>query len=519
MNKDFMTPGVFIEEKNAFTTSIVAVPTAVPAFIGHTERAARGTEPLAMKPTRIASFAEFESFFGGAPKTTYELTAGTGAEPYKLQNPETQFYLYNSMKLFYTNGGGTCWIVSIGSYTDPLDAAKFNEGLQTLMKIEEPTMLVSPDASLLRDRDCFDFQENMINQGGDMRDRIAILDIHGGNLEDGKGGFKDRVEASDIVANGALFSEIKDADGNPEESMIERFRNAVGLQHPDFGAAYYPWLHSTTTTANDVGFANIRNLDQLKTLIDNEAEEQNRAGLIKQEKLIQILAESTTLVNVTAEAQTAEKALLAVSPIFKDILKDIRAKINVLPPSGAIAGIISSVDNEMGVAHSPANVGLSSVTAPTILISNEGQEDLNVPLNGKAVNALRAFPGKGVLVWGARTLDGNSQDWRYIAVRRSVIMIEQSIKIALGAYTFAPNVQNTWMDVKSAITSFLTAQWSNGVLAGAAPTDAFDVSVGLGTTMTSNDVLNGMMLVSVKLAVTRPAEFIVLTFQQQMQVS
>lgn len=98
-------------------------------------------------------------------------------------------------------------------------------------------------------------------------------------------------------------------------------------------------------------------------------------------------------------------------------------------------------------------------------------------------------------------------------------MIEQSIKIALGTFVFEPNNQNTWLDFKGFITNFLTAQWSNGVLVGATPGEAFEVSVGLGSTMTPNDILDGIMRISVKLAIIRPAEFIMLTFEQRMQTS
>ena len=152
-------------------------------------------------------------------------------------------------------------------------------------------------------------------------------------------------------------------------------------------------------------------------------------------------------------------------------------------------------------------------------ISNDDQEDLNVPIEGKAVNAIRTFLGRGVLVWGARTLDGNSQDWRYVNVRRTMIMLEQSIKMACDAYVFAPNDAGTWLMVKNMIENFLSNQWKSGALAGVKPADAYDVSVGLGSTMTGNDILEGYMRVTVRVAVVRPAEFIVITFQQKMQTS
>ena len=125
----------------------------------------------------------------------------------------------------------------------------------------------------------------------------------------------------------------------------------------------------------------------------------------------------------------------------------------------------------------------------------------------------------GTLVWGARTLDGNSLDWRYINVRRTMIMIEESIRLAAKAYVFEPNTAQTWVTIRSMIENFLTSVWKAGGLAGAVPTDAFSVHVGLGETMTPVDILEGKLLITVLVAVTRPAEFIEITFQQQMQKS
>jgi hypothetical protein len=213
------------------------------------------------------------------------------------------------------------------------------------------------------------------------------------------------------------------------------------------------------------------------------------------------------------------QTLLAKIPLYKTILGDIKNSLNVLPPSGAMAGAISMVDSEVGVFKSPANISLGSVVSPVVNLTSKEQEDLNLPLSGKAINAIRTFPGKGVIVWGARTLDGNSQDWRYISVRRTVTMIEQSLKAASEAYVFEPNVVNTWVAIRGMMNNFLKDQWKQGALAGGTPEDAFSVDIGLGVTMTATDILDGIMRITVKLAVTRPAEFIVITFQQQMQKS
>jgi phage tail sheath protein FI len=226
----------------------------------------------------------------------------------------------------------------------------------------------------------------------------------------------------------------------------------------------------------------------------------------------------------TKDIVTAKKhlhqGLKAVSPTYGNIINEIRIKLNQLPPSGAMAGIYTSVDNSRGVWKAPANVSVNMVNAPAVNISSEGQQNLNVDvMAGKSINVIRSFPGIGSLVWGGRTLDGNSQDWRYINVRRTLIMIEQSIKLATRAYVFEANDANTWVTVKSMIENFLTNLWKQGALAGAGPEAAFDVQIGLGSTMTPTDILDGKMLITVKVALVRPAEFIVITFQQQQQTS
>ena len=113
-------------------------------------------------------------------------------------------------------------------------------------------------------------------------------------------------------------------------------------------------------------------------------------------------------------------------------------------------------------------------------------------------------------------MDGNSQDWRYINVRRTLIYIEQSVKAAVENYVFEPNTPQSWLKVKISIENFLTGFWKTGALLGISPAEAFEVAIGLGDTMTPEDVLDGMMRISVFVAVARPAEFVEITFEQRM---
>jgi len=141
------------------------------------------------------------------------------------------------------------------------------------------------------------------------------------------------------------------------------------------------------------------------------------------------------------------------------------------------------------------------------------------PTSGKSINAIRAFTGKGTLVWGARTTAGNDNEWRYVSVRRFFNMAEESIKKATYWAVFEPNDANLWVKVKAMIENYLILKWKDGALAGAKPEHAFYVKVGLGVTMTAIDILEGRLNVEIGLAVVRPAEFIIIKFSHKMQES
>lgn len=492
------TPGVYIVEKSAFPNSAVEVATAVPAFIGYTEIAMNGNVSLLNKPFRITSMAEFHAFFGSAPVPMFDLPApADGEEPVlvcgekkvMVQQTSVPFTLYYQMLMFYGNGGGPCYIVSVGDYkADEISADALKAGIETLLKEQEPTMVLCPEAVGIKDKElCYSVQTSMLSHCGyKMRSRVAILDIFDG--------YKDR----------------RDPSGDP----VNEFREKIGSSFLDFGAVYYPWLNTSIVQDRDLSFQNFK-AESLKELLEEELKKQpeGKQPLI-QEQIDKIGTELNTV-----EQDTLHKVLVQISPIYNAVLKEAKRILNLLAPSAAMAGVYTMVDNTRGVWKAPANVSVSSVISPAVNITHDDQEELNVPLSGKAVNAIRTFVGEGIKVWGARTLDGNSLDWRYINVRRTMIMLEESIKNAARAYVFDPNVAGTWINIKSMIQNFLNGIWKRGGLAGSTPDDAFSVHVGLGDTMTPEDILEGILRVTVLVAIVRPAEFIEITFQQQMQKS
>ena len=212
-------------------------------------------------------------------------------------------------------------------------------------------------------------------------------------------------------------------------------------------------------------------------------------------------------------------ALETSSTVYSGIIKAVRSEGYVLPPAAAIAGIYSAVDADRGVWKAPANVSVNGIqTEPATLFASD-YDDLNVPSDGqgKSINAIRFFRGKGTLVYGARTLAGNDAEWRYVPVRRLFIMVEESVKKATESLVFEPNDANTWQKTKAMIENFLIDLWKDGALAGPTAESAFFVKIGLNETMTPQDILDGKLIVEIGMAAVRPAEFILLRFSHKLQ--
>lgn len=494
------TPGVYIEEKSSFGSSVVPVATAIPAFVGYTEKASRGSKDLTDQPTKISSLGQFEQFFGGAPDTKFNIEASEdSATGFKLSFVEdSRYLLHSAMRLFYTNGGGDCYIVSVGKYGDKIDAGQLNDpkggGIVTLEKYLEPTLLVVPDAVLLSEADCFSIQAAMLQHCGyKMKNRFAILDVYNGTVE-------------------RTFD---------EEDIINKFREGVGSNFLQWGASYYPFLNTAIIKGSEIDYTRVANLDGLIEILSKEVADNLAADNITEARAEGINAEIAKISedNDAEAIKSVNATLTVISPKLNMVIAEMSEMLNVMAPSSAMAGAYTMVDNTSSVAQSPANISLGSVVSTTVNINNDNQEDLNLPLNGKAVNAIRSFQGKGVLVWGARTLDGNSQDFRYISVRRTLTFLEQSIKFAAEAFVFAPNNATTWSTLRATVANFLTNQWQGGLLAGQSAEDSFEIEIGLGSTMTPTDILDGVLKMTVRVAITRPAEFIVITFEQQQQKS
>jgi phage tail sheath protein FI len=437
----YKTPGVYVEEVSTLPPSVAEVSTAVPAFIGYTEKGPQIAQ--------VSTLLEYEQLFGGPRLASFTVTVDAASQVTGVtRDPASEFLLYYAVSHYFKNGGGSCYIVSVGDYTSPPAKDNITAGLSLLEKEDEPTLIVLTDAVSLAAADYHQVCQAALAQCQKLGDRFAIFDVK-----------KDAVT---------------------DKKDIDVFRDGIGTSNLAYGAAYYPYLQTSLSYAYK---------DENVTIQDGAA-----AGVT---------------LDTFKSTQTAT---------YQQVKTRLTAERVVLPPSAAVAGIYASVDRDRGVWKAPANVGVSAVIGPMLKITNEAQDALNVdPTAGKSINAVRAFTGKGTIVWGARTLAGNDNEWRYVPVRRLFIMIEESARKATSFAVFEPNDMTTWLKVKGMIESFLYGLWERGALAGAAPAAAYFVNVGLGKTMTSQDILEGRMIIEIGIAAVRPAEFVVLRFSHKLQ--
>lgn len=181
----------------------------------------------------------------------------------------------------------------------------------------------------------------------------------------------------------------------------------------------------------------------------------------------------------------------------------------MIPPSGSVLGIYARSDNTRGVHKAPANETVRACVGLDCQF-NKGEQDI---LNPKGVNLIRAFPGMGIRVWGARTATSNSS-WKYVNVRRLFIFIEETIKANTGWAVFEPNDEVLWVRVKRTIDVFLNGLWRNGYLAGASSGEAFFVNIGR-ETMSQDDIDNGRLVCVIGVAPVKPAEFVIFRISQK----
>ena len=533
----YNTPDVYVEEISTLPPSVAEVSTAIPAFIGYT-----ANDSLKLQPTRITSFLEFTTFFGGAAPVAF--SAAVTKDSINVSIPTADIYqthkLYYLLDLYFKNGGSDCYIVSLGAFKDKT-VQDFSDGLDSLRTEDEPTLIVLSEATTLTSNEYYKLCQQALMQCADLQDRFCIFDL--------------------------LPAVDNTTPGPKAVDRISEFRTGIGMNNLHYGAAYYPYLFTSlnyvydeanisvtatgtaapikiaaggldiiskkvlsdtykpsafiavptgTSAVTDIDFSDTAGVFTITAPAGKTAKDVADAwntisytdpvkanfDIVETKGTAKVTALPSTNFTASTLSKTSLYDIKQTNPIAYNGVKQELAKLRlVLPPAAAIAGIYSLTDRTRGVWKAPANVSLNAVIGPVVKITNAAQQTLNVDAaNGKSINAIRSFTGKGTLVWGARTLDGSSNEWRYVPVRRLFIMIEESAKKASYFAVFEPNDAATWLKAKGMLESFLYGLWQQGALAGSTPKAAYYVNIGLGITMTQQDILAGRMIIEIGIA-------------------
>ena len=547
----YQTPGVYVEESSALSLGIQSGQTAVPVFVGHFDAIKNGGAVPALQCVRIDSWLSFTQQFASDSSQTFSIDyVSTNNAANKIVAHGT--YLgAASVRMFMENGGGVCYVLPVNDFKAIRDIG--------------PAIDLCPDITLLcwcehRSEDDDQAIVNELgkltgsaNRGG-VQSRFLLIDAalknkavvvpavvdphhaaayfpalltayrYTANIEAValKGFDKSSYKLSSDFNIKKLREQCDDnlkklsvAEGAVKNSAME-VKSAAEAEKITLEAFSWDTMFTSLHAIKDS--VDISDSGAVAKAYRTLAEKINAKSAPNTSKLLPVFHEL-----IVAYQKLYGETVLPDQKLLKTVIK-LASEPVVLRASVAMAGVYARTDRERGVWKAPANVELSSVTGLVAVdVGNKTVSDIriddafNKALVENKVNAIRAFSGRGHVVWGARTMAGPSETaWRYVSVRRLFSTVERDVQDALRVAIFEPNSQPTWMSVRSAISHYLHRLWKDGALAGATPAEAYFVRVGLHETMTEEDVNNGRMLVSIGLAAVRPAEFIVLQLTQDM---
>ena len=354
------TPGVYVQEISTFPPSVAEVETAIPAFIGYTEKAdSFAVNDLKKVANKVNSLSEYVQFYGGpAEETNASITVAVtdnGSSNYNVSiTPVTPsvrslYNLYYSVKHFYDNGGGTCYVVAMETYQTPsaVSDTLLLEGLDIVYEIDEVTLLVIPEATKVSAGSYLTIVNKMITQAATLKDRFALVDPF-------------QVTPKNTA----------DPNGNIDADALAIRNATLSVTENRYAAAYYPNLTTTYEYKHD--------FDAL--VVDTYT-----------------LAPGVLAPSVTGHVAGMTMATAgAGSVLYGKVREELKKQYVVLPPSPAIAGLYTRIDNTKGVWKAPANESLLSVIGPNLAVSNREQENLTstrVPVNPST--SFAHFPAMG----------------------------------------------------------------------------------------------------------------------------
>lgn len=498
---NYLSPGVYLEEVSSGSRPIEGVGTAVAAFVGFAE-----TGPV-NEPVLVTNWTQFTQTFGGFVEDAVLAHAVYG---------------------YFLNGGGAAYVVRVGG----TDAAR--DGQPVVATAQLPAAVDGRPPLVLRALD------NGAN-GGDITVEV------GEAAEPGEDAFKITVRAG---GQQEVFDNLTSKRGPSNVATALRASKLVAVEETKGTALATPRLGATAVlsaaplpapvavssedyvgdAAERTGFAGLEAIDNITMLCVPDLMTAYQRGLLDDDGL-----KAVQLAMIAhCELMSDRVAILDPPPGLKpQQLRDWRRDVAgydskyatlywpwlkimdprsgkpiMVPPSGHVAGIWARNDDSRGVHKAPANEVIRGAIDLEFGLTRGEHDELN-PIG---INCVRAFPGQGIRVWGARTLSSDPE-WRYLNVRRLFNFVEKSILNGTNWVVFEPNDQFLWAAVRRTISAFLRRVWRSGALFGQTPEQAFYVKVDEENNPPENRDA-GILTVDVGIAPVKPAEFVVFRLSQ-----
>ena len=523
---EYLSPGVYIEEIEIGAKPIEGVGTSTAGFLGETERG-----PTC--PLLITGFEQFNRIYGGYIDGSFLAFAIDG---------------------FFRNGGQRCFVGRIVRTQDgdpTLNASSViltssslevqavgpgSWGTRIAIKIEDASL--QTDANPLFKLSVMYWRltppqpvvdpTNRANLKDPNRRDPTQLEVYDNLSADPASPeyFKKRVNG---ISNLVKLEPVEDAvgtrPGNAELAMLADPTDNPGqfdgspVTAPDYGGTEVEGVEEGEPIFERSGFIGFKHVDEINFvcapdegkhdgLTDLVVDHCEDPDLMDRFAILQSKRDDVPSKIGTDLTPPRDSKYAAFYYPWLKILDPRTNRNKLIPPGGHVAGIYARSDVERGVHKAPANEVVRGARDLQFAIGKPQQDILN-PIG---VNVIRAFPNRGIRVWGARTTSSDPL-WKYVNVRRLFLFLEESIDEGTQWVVFEPNNEQLWDRVKQTITAFLTTVWRTGALMGTTPDEAFFVKVDR-TTMTQDDIDNGRLIVVIGVAPTKPAEFVIFRIAQ-----
>jgi len=534
----YLHPGVYIEEIPSGSKPIEAVGTSTACFIGYAVRGPENNESVIddgrFQPTLISKYDEYDGKFGGIQDTA------------DAEDPADLDQMGHSVAAFFRNGGIKAYIVRLA-----VDAEASHGSLGSALRFEAANGGEWGDALVVRFRarpgvlqtDSDDEKEFIVEIGtGTGRSFAAIEVFTAVSLDsDDPGYIVDKiedgsqlvtVEVLDVGAARTALDELFEGGSPPSATEYLEITFSGGADGDPGSPDDYAAVFTALLKYRDVNIICLPGhyYDRSSSVVDQSSSDIIDLAIAHCEtmKNRMVIVDPPPGEEFTTEKQISDKGFptstytalyypwaKVSNPFYDaDTRPGVPAKL-LIQPSGFAAGMWAKIDGKRGVWKAPAGVEARLLgTAGFQYVVEDAEQDA---LNPAGVNALRTLPGFGQVIWGTRTLATRADpEWRYVPVRRTAMLIEESVYNGIQWAVFEPNNHQLWGALRGNIGSFMNGLFRAGAFQGEKASDAYFVRCGLGDTMTQGDIDRGQVIVIVGFAPLKPAEFVIVRIQQKI---